>query len=49
MIEHGINVLDKKEELIIKPDEILTTAAILEGFYKSARLGREVMIEEIIE
>ena len=49
LIEHGINVLDKKEELIIKPDEILTTAAILEGFYKSARLGREVMIEEIIE
>lgn len=47
LIEHGINVIDGKEELLIKPNEILTSAAILDGFYKSVRLGREVTVEEV--
>ena len=41
-------VLEGKEELIIKPEETINVASILECFYKSAELGREVLMSEIV-
>lgn len=47
LMEHVVNVLDKKEELIIKPKETLNVIACIEAFYLSAKLNREVRFEEM--
>lgn len=49
LIENLLKVLKEEEELFVKPEETLNTTAIIEAAYKSAELGREVFIKEIIE
>ncbi len=45
--ENLLNVLKNKEELIIKPKETTNVSTIIEMFYKSAELGREVFANEL--
>ena len=47
MYEHFINVLDGKEELLVKPEETLNVVSAMEAFYRSVRLKREVRTEEL--
>jgi predicted dehydrogenase len=47
LMEHILNVLDEKEELIIKPAEVINAAAVIEAFYLSAENGREVALKEL--
>ncbi|WP_052487384.1 Gfo/Idh/MocA family protein [Gordoniibacillus kamchatkensis] len=47
LIEHIIDVLDGKEECIIKREEVLNVVAVMEAFYLSGKLNREVLFEEI--
>ena len=47
LIEHVANVLQKGEECIIRREEMLNVVAVMEGFYRSAELGREVTREEL--
>lgn len=48
MYRHIMDVLAGKCEYAVKEQELLTTSAIIEGYYKSAAEGREVLAEEII-
>ena len=47
LIDNLRKVLQGKAEPIVKADETINVAAILEMFYKSAQLGRAVSISEI--
>lgn len=47
LMENLLGYLVLGEELLIKPQETLTTAAIIEAAYLSAREGREVLAREI--
>lgn len=47
LIEHVADVLQKGEECIIRREEMLNVVAVMEGFYRSAELGREVTREEL--
>ena len=40
-------VLKGEEELIIKPEETINVTTIIEMFYKSAELGKEVFVDEL--
>ncbi len=47
IVENLLGVLKGEKEPIITPEETINVAAILEMFYKSAELGREVSVDEI--
>jgi predicted dehydrogenase len=44
-VEHLMRVLRGQEEQIVKREEVLNVMRILDGFYKSAQVGREVVVE----
>lgn len=46
-VEHIMRVLRGQEEMIVKREEVLNVMRILDGFYKSAELGREVVLEGV--
>ncbi len=48
LIENVVNYLNGREALVIQPQETIRIAAILDAFYRSAELGREVALEELI-
>jgi predicted dehydrogenase len=45
-VEHVMRVLRGQEGMIVKREEVLNVMRILDGFYKSAELGREVVLED---
>jgi len=45
-VEHLMRVLRGQEGMIVKKEEVLNVMRILDGFYKSAELGREVILED---
>jgi predicted dehydrogenase len=45
-VEHILRVLRGQEEMIVKREEVLNVMRILDGFYKSAELGREIVLED---
>ena len=47
MYEHVLNVLEGKEERIVKPEETLNVVASIECFYRSAAENREVRATEL--
>lgn len=47
MYEHVLNVLEGKEERIVKPEETLNVVASIECFYRSAAENREVRSTEL--
>lgn len=47
LIENYINALLGKEELVIRPEETLNVSAVIDAFYRSADLHREVRFEEL--
>ena len=47
VFEHALKYLRGEEEEIIKREEVLNVAAVIEAFYKSAELGREVSVDEL--
>ena len=47
MYEHVLNVLEGKEERVVKPEETLNVVASIECFYRSAAEGREVRATEL--
>lgn len=49
LIEHFVNVIGGREALSITPEESINVAAVIDGFYKSAELNREVTYGEIIK
>lgn len=48
LVDNLKNVLSGNAEPIVKPEVTINAAAILECFYKSAELGREVNLEELV-
>lgn len=48
LVDNMRKVLRKEAEPIVIPEETINVSAILELFYKSAELGREVYMEEIM-
>lgn len=49
MVENVIGALRGENEPLVKPEETLNVAAVIDGFYRSAQLGREVLASEITE
>lgn len=47
VFEHALKFLRGEEKEVIKREEVLNVAAVIEAFYKSASLGREVTIDEL--
>jgi predicted dehydrogenase len=47
LFEHILAVLDGRETLMIREEEILNVVAAIEAFYRSAASGREVRIDEL--
>lgn len=47
LIENYVNALLGREELIIRPEETLNVSAVIDAFYRSADLHREVRFEEL--
>lgn len=47
IVENLAAALDGREELLIRPEESVNVCAVLEAAYRSAELGREVLMEEI--
>lgn len=47
MYRHILNVLDGKEDYLITKEQNLEVAKVIECFYKSAELGREVQANEL--
>jgi predicted dehydrogenase len=45
-VEHIIRVLRGQEEQIVKREQVFNVMRILDGFYKSAQVGREVVLED---
>jgi hypothetical protein len=37
-----------RAELMVKPEETINVAAIIDAFYRSADLGREVTFSELV-
>jgi predicted dehydrogenase len=48
LVEHFLDTLDGKNELLVSEAEALNVVTVIEGFYKSAELGHEVTAEDII-
>ena len=49
LVDNFLEVLQGKAELIVKPEEIINVSTILELFYKSACLGKEIKVNELEE
>lgn len=49
LIENYVNALLGLEELVIRPEETLNVSAIIDAFYRSASLQREVRFEELTQ
>lgn len=47
VIKNMKDVLEGKAELIVKPEEVIATATIIELFYRSVELKREVFVSEL--
>ena len=47
MYRHMMDVLDGKAEYLITKEQNLEVAKVIECFYKSAELGREVQVNEL--
>lgn len=47
LIRHFADVLQKGEECVIRREEMLNVVAVMEAFYLSGQLGREVTREEL--
>ena len=47
IVEHFLDVLDGKAEPIVTKEEALNVVTIIQAFYRSAELKREVTAEEI--
>jgi len=47
LIHHFADVLQNGEECVIKREEMLNVVAVMEAFYLSGQLGREVTREEL--
>jgi len=43
--EHFINVLRGREELLVRPDEVLAVMRVLDAIYESAAKGQEIVLE----
>lgn len=48
LVENYIRVLLGEEELLILPEETLNVTAVIDAFYRSADLRREVRMEELL-
>lgn len=48
MIENVVNALRGREDFMVKPEETINVASIIDAFYRSAELGREVRIDELL-
>ena len=48
MIENVVNALRGREDFLVKPEETINVASIIDAFYRSAELGREVRIDELL-
>ena len=49
LIENYVNALLGLEEPMIRPEETLNVSAIIDAFYRSAQLGREVRFDELTQ
>ena len=49
LIENYVDALRDRAELIIKPEETLNVTAIIDAFYRSAELHREVRFDELTQ
>lgn len=47
LIRHVLDVLNGKDQLIITAEQVINTAAVVEMFYRSCQLGREVTLAEL--
>ncbi|MBQ8510919.1 MAG: Gfo/Idh/MocA family oxidoreductase [Clostridia bacterium] len=47
LLDHVAAYLDGREELFVKPEETIAVSAIIDMFYRSAKEGREVTIDEL--
>jgi len=47
LVENVVNHLRGREELVIQPEETLNVTAVIDAFYRSAELKREVAFKEI--
>jgi len=47
LVENVVNHLRGREELVIQPEETLNVTAVIDAFYRSAELKREVALKEI--
>lgn len=48
LIENVVNALRGREELLVKPEQTINVASIIDAFYRSVELGREVRIDELV-
>ncbi len=48
LMENAVDHLQKATPLMVQPEETLNVTAIIDGFYRSAELGREVFADEIV-
>lgn len=49
LVENYIRMLLGEVELLIKPEETLNVTAVIDAFYRSADLNREVRMEELLD
>ena len=47
MYEHVYNVIEGREERLVKPEETLNVVAAIEAFYRSAAENREIRTVEL--
>lgn len=47
LMEHMLRVIKGEEELLIKPEEVIDISAVIEAFYMSSKLSREVIFDEV--
>ncbi|MDL2205305.1 Gfo/Idh/MocA family oxidoreductase [Eubacteriales bacterium OttesenSCG-928-N13] len=47
VFEHALKFLKGEQDEVIKREEVINVASVIEAFYKSAQLGREVSFEEL--
>lgn len=47
LVENVVNAILDREELLIKPEETLNVSAMIDAFYRSADLHREVRFDEL--
>ena len=47
LIENVLDHIQKGTELLVRPEQTLHVAAVIEAFYLSAQEGREVLVPEL--